>query len=115
MAALVERLIRLLEAAVAAPDAAAWRLDILGVAERETLLRSWNATARALPGLSLPELFAAQAARTPDAVAVVFEERQLSYAALEAHANQLAHHLRGARGGARDRGGAAASSARWRW
>ena len=44
---------------------------------------------------TLPALFAAQAQRTPDAVAVVYEERRLSYAALEAHSNQLAHHLRG--------------------
>ena len=44
---------------------------------------------------TLPALFAAQAARTPDAIALVFEDRKLSYAALEAHANRLAHHLRG--------------------
>ena len=42
---------------------------------------------------TLPALFAAQAARTPDAAAVVFEDRTLSYAALDAHANRLAHHL----------------------
>ena len=44
---------------------------------------------------TLPALFAAQAARTPEAIALVFEDRKLSYAALEAHANRLAHHLRG--------------------
>ena len=42
---------------------------------------------------TLPALFAAQAARTPDATAVIFEDRMLTYAALDAHANRLAHHL----------------------
>src|SRR5204863_6634687 len=42
---------------------------------------------------TLPALFTAQAARTPDAVAVVFEDRTLTCAALDAHANRLAHHL----------------------
>ena len=66
----------------------------VGRPERDTILEDWNATARAVPAATLPALFAAQAARTPDAVAVVFEDAQLSYAALDAHANQLAHHLR---------------------
>jgi non-ribosomal peptide synthetase component F len=43
----------------------------------------------------LPELFAAQVARTPDADAVVFEDERLSYGELDARSSQLAHHLRG--------------------
>ena len=91
---LAERLIRLLEAAVAAPDAALSRLEILSAAERGRILEDWNATARALPGATLPELFAAQVARTPAAVAVVFEDASLSYAELDARSSRLAHHLR---------------------
>ena len=63
-------------------------------AERDTILRQLERHARSrLPPATLPALFAAQAARTPDAVAVVFEDRTLTYAALDAHANRLAHHL----------------------
>ena len=95
--ALGQRLVRLLEGAVADPDRALGSLEILEPAERDTILRVWNDTAhwRLQPlTATLPAtLFAAQAARTPDAVAVIFEDRTLSYAALDAHANRLAHHL----------------------
>ena len=91
--ALGERLIRLLEAAVADPDRAIGSLDILSADERHTILHSWNDTARPIAPATVPELFAAQAARTPDAVAVVFGEHTLSYGELDARANQLAHHL----------------------
>ena len=93
--ALSERLVRVLEAVVARPGEPIGSIDILAARERDTILRGWNDTAHALPAATLPELFAAQAARTPDAVAVVFEDERLSYAQLDARSNQLAHHLRG--------------------
>ena len=62
---------------------------------------------RSCGGATLPELFAAQASRTPEAVAVLFEDRALSYAALEAHANRLAHHLQSRGVGPEDAGRAA--------
>ena len=88
------RFLRLLEAAVASPDRAIGSLEILAPDERHTILQTWNDTARAVPSATLPELFAAQVARTPDAVAVVFEDQSLTYGELDARANQLAHHLR---------------------
>ena len=93
--AIAGRLVRLLEGAVADPDRAIGRLDILSPAERHTILREWNDTARAVAGTTLPELFAAQVARTPAADAVVFEDERLSYGELDARSSQLAHHLRG--------------------
>ncbi|HEY7666323.1 MAG TPA: condensation domain-containing protein, partial [Xanthobacteraceae bacterium] len=65
---LQRRFLRLL-AAIESPDQKIGRLEILEAQERHTILEEWNATARALPAASLPELFAAQAAKTPDAVA----------------------------------------------
>src|SRR6195256_4627052 len=92
--ALAARLTRLLEAAVAEPERAIGSLDILAPAERETLLRGWNDTAHPIPPATLPELFAAQALRTPAATAVVFADATLSYRELDERANRLAHHLR---------------------
>ena len=92
--AMAERLIRVLEAAVADPTRVIGSLDILAPEERRTIVHGWNETAQALPATSLPELFAAQVARTPDAIAVLFKEQSLSYGELDARANQLAQHLR---------------------
>jgi non-ribosomal peptide synthetase component F len=92
--ALAARLVRLLEAAVADPRRAIGKLEILAPAERRTILEAWNATARAVPAATLPALFAAQAAATPEAVAAVCAGHCLSYGELDARANRLAQHLR---------------------
>ena len=86
------RFLRLLTL-ISDPQRAIGSLDILSAAERHTIIRDWNDTTQPIADATVPALFAAQAQRTPEAVAVVFEDRSLSYAALEAHANQLAHHL----------------------
>src|SRR5438552_3768221 len=62
-------------------------------AELERLLAGWNDTGREVPEVTLPELFEAQVARTPDALAVVFGDVGLSYADLNARANRLARYL----------------------
>ncbi|WP_374089710.1 AMP-binding protein [Methylomicrobium lacus] len=62
--------------------------------ERRQILDAWNATEADYPkDRCLHHLFEAQAARTPEAVALKFEDRSLSYAELNAKANQLAHYL----------------------
>ena len=69
-------------------------LPLLTDAERRQLLVEWNDTATDYPADALlHELFEAQAGRTPDAVAVVFEEQRLTYRELDTRTNQLAHHL----------------------
>jgi len=98
-AATVDRLLghyeTLLAGVVATPDAPLSALPLLPAAERHQLLVEWNATATAYPrDCRIHELFEAQVARTPDAVAVVWGDQALTYAALNRRANQLAHHLR---------------------
>ena len=70
-------------------------LPLLTEAERHQLLVEFNDTAAEYPkDKCVHQLFEEQVERTPDAVAVVFENEQLSYQELNAKANQLAHHLR---------------------
>ncbi|MGH8902423.1 MAG: amino acid adenylation domain-containing protein [Egibacteraceae bacterium] len=90
---IADRWIRLLEAAVADPDRPISRIDLLTTAERDRLLIDANDTACAIPQSSLPVLFEAQVARTPDAAAVVSADTTLTYAQLNAQANRLARVL----------------------
>ncbi|MGW7303904.1 amino acid adenylation domain-containing protein [Streptomyces sp. NPDC054829] len=92
---LAARLVRLFEAVVAGPDVPLGRLDLLTASERRQLLVEWNDTACPVPDAMLPELFQAQAAATPDAVAVVCAGAEVSYGELNARANRLARHLAG--------------------
>jgi hypothetical protein len=70
------------------------QLPLLNAAERRRLLVQWNDTAIDYPrDRCIHQLFEAQVARTPGAVAVVFEDEALTYAELNARANQLARHL----------------------
>ena len=85
----------LLEAIVEHPETAITVLPMLTVPERHQLLVEWNATKTDYPkDKCIHQLFEEQVARTPDAIALVFEDQQLSYQALNAKANQLAHYLR---------------------
>ncbi|HVG44986.1 MAG TPA: amino acid adenylation domain-containing protein, partial [Longimicrobium sp.] len=87
---------RVLEAIVADDRRAVDALPLLPDAERRLVVEEWNATDAAYPReLCIHALFETQAVRAPDAVAVVFDGGELTYAELNARANRLAHHLIG--------------------
>ena len=91
----VEYLRTLLEGMVADEAQAIDRLRLMPEVERRQVLYEWNATEAAYPReSSVHELFEEQVEKTPDAVAVVYEDATLSYAELNRRANQLAHYLR---------------------
>ncbi|GAB7110203.1 hypothetical protein JCM4814A_85180 [Streptomyces phaeofaciens JCM 4814] len=83
---------RLLESATRDPDRPLGELELLGPDERRELER-WQGPERELPARTLPELFARQAGRTPDAVAVACGDTTLTYAELDARADRLARRL----------------------
>ncbi|HSE19639.1 MAG TPA: amino acid adenylation domain-containing protein [Pyrinomonadaceae bacterium] len=86
---------RLLEAAVANPDEQISRLRFLSDGEEHSLLFAWNDTSTDYDKDMLVHLaFAEQVRRTPDAIAVRFEQDELTYAELNRRANRLAHRLR---------------------
>ncbi|HEU4882970.1 MAG TPA: amino acid adenylation domain-containing protein, partial [Longimicrobium sp.] len=87
-------LLTLLGAAAADPDTRLSRLPLLSDDERARLVAEAAGPPLEVPALPAHRLFEAQAARTPDAVAVVSGETVLSYAELNARANRLARRLR---------------------
>ncbi|MGW4380382.1 amino acid adenylation domain-containing protein [Kitasatospora sp. NPDC004531] len=95
VAALADRLARVLRqfAAGGRPTVAA--LDVLSDAEREQVLHGWNDTAVPPPGRTVPELLAECLAATPDAVGVEFRGHRLTYRELDERSGRLAHWLAG--------------------
>ncbi|TDD20800.1 non-ribosomal peptide synthetase, partial [Nonomuraea diastatica] len=85
----------LLRRAAGDPGLRLAELDVLPGKERELMLAGWNDTAAAYPSeATLPRLFATQVGARPDAPAVTFEDRSLTYTELDAASDRLAHRLR---------------------
>ncbi|MBW4649607.1 MAG: amino acid adenylation domain-containing protein [Kastovskya adunca ATA6-11-RM4] len=83
-----------LESMVANPKQRLCELSLLTEGERQQLLEEWNDTEAEYPqDRCLHQLFEEQVERSPDAIAVVFEDQQLTYRELDQRADQLAHHL----------------------
>ena len=86
----------LVDALESRPTTALCSLDVLPQTERHQLLYEWNDTQAEYPSdHCIHQLLEEQVSRTPDAVAVVYEEDSLTYAELNRRSNQLAHYLIG--------------------
>jgi amino acid adenylation domain-containing protein len=84
----------LLESVAANPSLTLSELPLLTDEERRFLLQECNNTAAPVPSLTLPQLFARQVERTPDAAALIYKEERLTYAELNERANRVARRLR---------------------
>ena len=88
----------LLEGIVVNPDQSISDLPLLTEAEKHQLLVEWNDTKTDYPkDKCIHELFETQVEKTPDTIAVVFDDQRLTYRELNRRANQLAHYLQKAR------------------
>jgi amino acid adenylation domain-containing protein len=93
---MLSHLERVLEQVAADADVRLSRLELLSAQERGLVVDAWNRTEAEYPAdRCIHQLFEAQVARTPDAVAAIHEHDSLTYAELNARANRLAHHLGG--------------------
>jgi len=84
---------RLLTSIVENEDLNISHLPLLPESEK-ALLQKWNETATQEPNLCVNQLFETQVTKTPEKIAVIFEDQKLTYQELNEKANQLAHHLR---------------------
>ncbi|MGW0860521.1 non-ribosomal peptide synthetase, partial [Streptomyces sp. NPDC002690] len=90
---LAARFVRVLRQVTATPGAAVAGVEVLEAAERQRVLTEWNDTARGTQAVPVPELFAEQVARTPDAPAVTCGDTTLSYAELDTRSDRIAAAL----------------------
>src|ERR671932_2088046 len=91
---MLEHFQTLLESIVANPEQQVADLPILSEAERHQLLVEWNNTQIDYPKTKcIHQLFQAQVEQTPDAIALVFEDKQFSYRELNSRSNKVAHYL----------------------
>ncbi|MEY9963328.1 amino acid adenylation domain-containing protein/thioester reductase-like protein [Streptacidiphilus sp. MAP12-16] len=90
---IVSRFQQILDGVTTEPDLPVAAIDVLTANELHTLVHDWNDTTRGIAPATLPALFGETARHSPDAVAVVFEDSQLSYAELDAASNRLARRL----------------------
>ncbi|CCI09458.1 non-ribosomal peptide synthetase [Microcystis aeruginosa] len=94
IARLLQHFQNILKAIIANPQQSVSLLPLLSEQEQKQLLVDWNQTQADYPQDScIHQLFETQVERTPDAIAVVFENQQLTYAELNGRANQLAYYL----------------------
>ncbi|WP_255779365.1 amino acid adenylation domain-containing protein [Mycetohabitans sp. B5] len=90
---LMQRLTRLFEAIARDPNQLIGHIELLDTVERQHLLTRWNDNSHPIPEVTLPTLFEAQVTKTPEAIALVFENQRITYAELNARVNRLAHRL----------------------
>ncbi|MCL1126596.1 non-ribosomal peptide synthetase [Shewanella surugensis] len=77
------------------PQQKVGQIELLSTEERHTLVNTWNKTETFYPkNKTIQQLFEAQVHKTPNNIALVFEENELTYRELNEKANQLAHHIR---------------------
>ncbi|QCQ92200.1 non-ribosomal peptide synthetase [Rhodococcus sp. SGAir0479] len=95
MRAFGQRFVRVLDTVTAEPGTGVGDLDLLEADERSLVLERWNSTEHPVADATLVDLFEAQVARTPDAVAVVFEGESLSYGEFAARVHRTARWLIG--------------------
>ena len=92
---LVNRIVGIIRQIISAPDTTVEQLDILTESEKQKAIYDFNDTAVDYPrDKCVHDLFSEQAAKTPDKVALIFEDEQFTYKQLDEMSNSLAHYLR---------------------
>ena len=96
ISAMISQFVAFLEGAAETPSRLVAELPLITEAERRRLLTEWNSTKTDYEkSRCVHQLIEAQTERTPDAIAVVFREQELTYRELDRRAGELAHELRG--------------------